>query len=152
MSFGPGHATELVRRASCAPASWTWSPTWLPSCRCWCSATCSVSRAPIATCCTGGATIWSGFDDPEFGGGDVDAYRRTFAEAFTYALELAAERRARPQPDLISRLAVAEVTAGGCPTANSACSGCCWWWPVTRPPDTFIAGSLSALVDDHEQR
>ncbi|MCI4066473.1 cytochrome P450 [Micromonospora sp. R77] len=50
-----------------------------------------------------------GFDDPEYGGGDLDAYRRTFVEAFQYALAVADERRADPRDDLISLLANAEV-------------------------------------------
>jgi cytochrome P450 len=50
-----------------------------------------------------------GFDDPEYGGGDVEAYRRTFVEAFQYALKLADERRTHPRDDLISLLANAEV-------------------------------------------
>lgn len=50
-----------------------------------------------------------GFDDPEYGGGDIEAYRGTFAEAFKYALGIAYERRDHPQDDLISLLANAEV-------------------------------------------
>ncbi|MEW2144944.1 cytochrome P450 [Micromonospora vinacea] len=93
-----------------------------------------------------------GFDDPEFGGGDVDAYRRTFAEAFAYALELAAERRAHPQADLISRLAVAEVDG----RRLSDREFCMFWLLlVVAGNETtrhLIAGSLSALIDDPEQR
>lgn len=37
-----------------------------------------------------------GFDDPEYGGGDVEVYRQTFAEAFQYALAVAVRRRAAP--------------------------------------------------------
>jgi cytochrome P450 len=50
-----------------------------------------------------------GFDDPEFGGGDIDVFKRTFVEAFGYALASAGERRRRPGPDLVSRLVTAEV-------------------------------------------
>ena len=50
-----------------------------------------------------------GFDDPEYGGGDVDAYRTTMAEAFSYALKLGMQRREHPTGDLISLLANAEV-------------------------------------------
>jgi cytochrome P450 len=50
-----------------------------------------------------------GFDDPEYGGGDLDAYRRTFVEAFQYALAVAEQRRSAPGDDLISLLANAEV-------------------------------------------
>lgn len=50
-----------------------------------------------------------GFDDPEYGGGDIDAYRRTFAEAFQYALRIAYQRREHPRDDLISLLAGAPL-------------------------------------------
>lgn len=50
-----------------------------------------------------------GFDDPEYGGGDVEAYRRTMAEAFQYALKLRWERVQRPTDDLGSLLATAQV-------------------------------------------
>jgi cytochrome P450 len=93
-----------------------------------------------------------GFDDPEFGGGDVDAYRRTFAEAFAYALELAADRRAHPRGDLISRLAVAEVDG----RRLSDREFCMFWLLlVVAGNETtrhLIAGSLSALMADPGQR
>ncbi len=50
-----------------------------------------------------------GFDDPEYGGGDIEAYRATFGEAFKYALGIAFERRENPRDDLISLLANAQV-------------------------------------------
>jgi cytochrome P450 len=50
-----------------------------------------------------------GFDDPEYGGGSLDAYRRTFREAFGYAMQLAAARRRDPRDDLVSRLVTGEV-------------------------------------------
>lgn len=50
-----------------------------------------------------------GFDDPDYGGGDIDEYRRTFAEAFQYALQLASQRRKHPTGDLVSLLANAEL-------------------------------------------
>lgn len=50
-----------------------------------------------------------GFDDPEYGGGDIEVYRGTFAEAFKYALGIAYERRDHPRDDLISLLANAEL-------------------------------------------
>jgi cytochrome P450 len=45
-----------------------------------------------------------GFDDPEYGGGSVDAYAQTFTEAFRYARELASQRRRQPADDLVSWL------------------------------------------------
>src|SRR2546430_185664 len=45
-----------------------------------------------------------GFDDPELGAGRIEEYKRTFSEAFAYALELAEARRRRPGHDLVRRL------------------------------------------------
>jgi len=51
-----------------------------------------------------------GFDDPEYGGGNIDEYQRTFVEAFQYVAELAATRRRHPsQDDLVGRLVGSEV-------------------------------------------
>lgn len=50
-----------------------------------------------------------GFDDPEYGGGDVEAYRRTMTDAFQYALTMRSARLRRPTDDLGSLLATAEV-------------------------------------------
>jgi cytochrome P450 len=50
-----------------------------------------------------------GFDDPEFGGGRVDVFRETFAEAFRYALQLASEKRRCPGDDLTSQLLTSEI-------------------------------------------
>jgi cytochrome P450 len=50
-----------------------------------------------------------GFDDPEFGEGGVERFRRTVREAFAYALTVAGERRRRPGEDLVSHLLRARV-------------------------------------------
>lgn len=50
-----------------------------------------------------------GFDDPQYGGGDIDAYKRTFVEASQYAMDLAGTRRRRPGADLVSTLVNCEV-------------------------------------------
>jgi cytochrome P450 len=50
-----------------------------------------------------------GFDDPEYGGGNVETYQRTFVEAFEYAREMAAARRRQPGGDIVSRLLQAET-------------------------------------------
>lgn len=87
-----------------------------------------------------------GFDDPEYGGGDVDAYRRTFAEAFQYALRLANDRREHPTGDLISRMANAEVD-GQRLSDREFCSF--WLLLVVAGNETtrhMIAGSLQALA------
>jgi cytochrome P450 len=93
-----------------------------------------------------------GFDDPEFGGGDVDAYRRTFAEAFQYALQVAADRRKHPTTDLVSRLANAEL-AGERLSDREFCSF--WLLLVVAGNETtrhLIAGSLQALVAHPAER
>lgn len=55
---------------------------------------------------------WSGnlvgFDDPDVGGGRIEVYKRTFAEAFLYARRLADAKRRRPGDDLVSRLVAQE--------------------------------------------
>jgi cytochrome P450 len=87
-----------------------------------------------------------GFDDPEYGGGDVDAYRTTMVEAFGYALQLARERREHPTDDLISLLANAEVD-GERLTDREFCNF--WLLLVVAGNETtrhLIAGSLQALV------
>jgi cytochrome P450 len=87
-----------------------------------------------------------GFDDPEYGGGDVDAYRQTLAEAFRYAMKLGTERRERPTGDLISRLANAEID-GRRLSDREFCSF--WLLLVVAGNETtrhLISGSLAALV------
>ena len=53
----------------------------------------------------GWSNVLVGFDDPEYGGGDIEAYRAVFAEAGRYVFALAYERRERPTDDLTSILA-----------------------------------------------
>jgi cytochrome P450 len=92
-----------------------------------------------------------GFDDPEFGGGDVEAYRRTFAEAFQYALAVAADRRAEPRNDLATMLTLAEAD-GRRLTDREFCSF--WLLLVVAGNETtrhLISGSLAALAADPVQ-
>jgi cytochrome P450 len=93
-----------------------------------------------------------GFDDPEYGGGDVEAYRRTFAEAFQYALRLAFDRREHPRDDLISVLANAEVD--GRPLADR--EFCTFWLLlVVAGNETtrhLISGTLHALTAHPRER
>ena len=92
-----------------------------------------------------------GFDDPEFGGGDVEAYRRTFAEAFQYALALAADRRAEPRDDLATMLATAEVD-GRRLSDREFCHF--WLLLVVAGNETtrhLVSGSLAALAADPVQ-
>jgi cytochrome P450 len=87
-----------------------------------------------------------GFDDPEFGGGDVEAYRRTFAEAFQYAMKLAMARRECPTDDLVSRLANAEVD-GKRLSDREFCSF--WLLLVVAGNETtrhLISGAVEALL------
>jgi cytochrome P450 len=93
-----------------------------------------------------------GFDDPEFGGGDIEAYRRAFAEAFAYALDLAADRRERPRDDLMSLLATAE-SDGRRLTDREFCH--LWLLLVVAGNETtrhLVTGSLQALVEHPDQR
>ncbi|MFF5207121.1 cytochrome P450 [Streptosporangium sp. NPDC000396] len=93
-----------------------------------------------------------GFDDPEYGGGDVDAYRRTFAEAFQYALKLAMQRRENPTGDLISLLANAEVD-GRRLSDREFCNF--WLLLVVAGNETtrhLISGSLEALAAHPAER
>lgn len=57
----------------------------------------------------GWSNVLVGFDDPEYGGGNIEAYRAVFAEAARYVFGLAARRRDQPTPDLTSILANAEI-------------------------------------------
>ncbi|HEY3259304.1 MAG TPA: cytochrome P450 [Pseudonocardiaceae bacterium] len=87
-----------------------------------------------------------GFDDPEYGGGDIDAYRQTFAEAFQYAMQLAWERREHPTGDLISLLANAELD-GQRLSDREFCNF--WLLLVVAGNETtrhLVSGSLQALA------
>jgi cytochrome P450 len=93
-----------------------------------------------------------GFDDPEFGAGDVDVYRRTFAEAFRYARELAAQRRTNPADDLVTRLIRTEVD-GRRLTDGQFCQ--LWLLLVIAGNETtrhLISGGLLALAEHPAQR
>jgi cytochrome P450 len=93
-----------------------------------------------------------GFDDPDFGGGDIDAYRSAMAEAFRYALWLAGRRREQPAGDLVTRLAHAELD--GQPLSDREfCSF--WLLLVVAGNETtrhLISGSLQALAGHPAQR
>jgi cytochrome P450 len=93
-----------------------------------------------------------GFDDPDYGGGDIDAYRGAMAEAFRYALRLAGQRREQPGDDLVSRLANAEVD-GKRLSDREFCSF--WLLLVVAGNETtrhLISGSLQALADNPGER
>ncbi|WP_257902755.1 cytochrome P450 [Saccharothrix obliqua] len=93
-----------------------------------------------------------GFDDPEYGGGDVDVYRATFTEAFQYALDLAADRRQNPTGDLVSLLANAE-TDGRRLSDREFCNF--WLLLVVAGNETtrhLVSGSLEALARHPAER
>jgi cytochrome P450 len=93
-----------------------------------------------------------GFDDPDYGNGDIDAYRGAMAEAFRYALWLAGQRREQPAGDLVSRLANAEVD-GKRLSDREFCSF--WLLLVVAGNETtrhLISGSLQALADHPGER
>jgi cytochrome P450 len=79
-----------------------------------------------------------GFDDPEYGGGDIDVYRGIMAEA--------ARRRVEPTDDLVSMIANAEVD-GQRLSDREFCSF--WLLLVVAGNEStrhMIAGSLQALA------
>ncbi|MBM0236887.1 cytochrome P450 [Micromonospora sp. ATA32] len=91
-----------------------------------------------------------GFDDPEYGGGDLDAYRRTFVEAFQYALAVAEQRRSAPRDDLISLLVNAEVD-GRRLSDREFCQF--WLLLVVAGNETtrhLVSGTLHLLLHDPE--
>ena len=93
-----------------------------------------------------------GFDDPEYGGGDIEAYRRAMGEAFRYALDLAADRRAHPTGDLSGRLATVEVD-GRRLTDREFCN--LWLLLVVAGNETtrhLLAGGLHALAEHPAER
>jgi cytochrome P450 len=87
-----------------------------------------------------------GFDDPDYGGGSIDRYRQTFAEAFAYAEALAAHRRRHPSDDLVSKLVHSE--SGGQPLSRAEfCQ--LWLLLVIAGNETarhLISGALLALT------
>jgi cytochrome P450 len=92
-----------------------------------------------------------GFDDPAHAGGSLDTYRGTFKEAFGYAADLAAARRARPGDDLMSRLATGEVD-GHRLRDPEFCQ--LWLLLIVAGNETtrhLISGALLALADRPDQ-
>ncbi|WP_018680601.1 cytochrome P450 [Actinokineospora enzanensis] len=93
-----------------------------------------------------------GFDDPEFGGGDVAAFQQTFVQAFGYALAAAADRRRRPGDDLVSRLVTAEVD-GRRLTEREFCH--LWLLLVVAGNETtrhLVSGTVELAADRPEVR
>lgn len=93
-----------------------------------------------------------GFDDPEYGAGDVDAYNRTFAEAFAYARALARDKRRRPDDGLASRLLACELDGRRLSDAEFSQL---WVLLVVAGNETtrhLLSGGLHALVECPEER
>lgn len=93
-----------------------------------------------------------GFDDPEFGGGDIETFQRAFGDAFRYALELAGEKRRRPGTDLVSRVLAAEVD-GRRLSEREFCM--LWLLLVVAGNETtrnLLSGGLLALVEHPAER
>src|ERR671922_138859 len=92
-----------------------------------------------------------GFDDPDYGG-SVDDYKRTFSEAFEYALELAAAKRRRPGDDLVSELVRLAVDPGHL-SEREYCN--LWVLLVVAGNETtrhLLSGGILALLEWPEER
>lgn len=92
-----------------------------------------------------------GFDDPEYGGGDVETYRQTFVEAFGYARAMAQEKRRLPDDGMVSLL-VNGAPAGGSLTDREFCQA--WVLLIAAGNETTrhaISGGLAALMDHPDQ-
>jgi cytochrome P450 len=92
-----------------------------------------------------------GFDDPDYGAGNVDTYRETFIEAFQYARDLAVRRKRAPGTDLISSL-VAGNGGGRGLTEAEFCQ--LWLLLVIAGNETtrhLLSGALLALAEHPEQ-
>jgi len=88
-----------------------------------------------------------GFDDPAYGGGDVEVFKRTFIEAFGYALASAKDKRRNPGDDLVSKLVTADVD-GQKLTEAEFCH--LWLLLVVAGNETtrhLISGGLDLLAD-----
>jgi cytochrome P450 len=91
-----------------------------------------------------------GFDDPDFGGGRIDVYKRTFTDAFAYALGLARTKRRQPGDDLVSELVRAEG-----PRLTDAEYCHLWVLLVVAGNETtrhLLSGGLLALLEWPDQR
>jgi cytochrome P450 len=93
-----------------------------------------------------------GFDDPEYGGGSIEVYQRTFVELFDYASQLAREKRRRPTSDLIGML-VNHAVGGGSLSEAEFCN--LWILLVIGGNEStrhLLSGMLLALAEWHEER
>ena len=88
-----------------------------------------------------------GFDDPEYGAGDVRRVQRTFTEAFAYANALARERRRSPRADVMTMLATGEVDGE---RLSPLAFAQLWLLLVVAGNETtrhLVSGAIDALLD-----
>jgi cytochrome P450 len=93
-----------------------------------------------------------GFDDPDYGGGDVRRYKQTFVDAFAYGSDLIGRRREAPEDDVISRLVHAEPGHGRPSHAELLHF---WLLLVVAGNEStrhFLSSSLSVLLEHPAQR
>lgn len=93
-----------------------------------------------------------GFDDPEYGGGDVRRFEDTFVEAFDYVLRLVKRAHHDDGDDLTRRLATARLD-GRSLTASELCHF--WILLMVAGNETtrhLLSGSLAALLEFPDQR
>lgn len=89
-----------------------------------------------------------GFDDPEFGGGSIERYKRTFSEAFEYATAMAKAKRKQPADDLVSGL-----VHGECGGRRLSDAEFCHLWILlvvggNESTRHLLSGSLHALLEE----
>ena len=87
-----------------------------------------------------------GFDDPEYGGGNVETYRGTFAEMFQYARKLLADKRRTHGDDLLSALVHLEID-GRVLSEDELCNLCILFMVGGNESTRhFLSGSLHTLA------
>ena len=89
-----------------------------------------------------------GFDDPEYGGGDVEIYRGAFAEMFLYTRDLLAQKRRAGAEDLLSTLVRLEVD--GHQLSEQELCNLCVLLMIGGNESTrhLLSGSLDTLLDN----
>jgi cytochrome P450 len=97
------------------------------------------------------STSLVGLDDPDVGASQVAAYKRAFADAHAYALELAREKRRRPADDLTSR--IVRDAVGSVISEREYCN--LFLLIVVAGNETtrhLLSGALQALLDWPSER
>jgi cytochrome P450 len=91
-----------------------------------------------------------GFDDAEYGGGNVERYQRAYAEAYQYATDVARVRRRQPGDDLVSQL----LQSAGVPLSDLEM---CHLWVLlvvggNESTRHLLSGALQALCEWPDER